>query len=213
MQRLRIKFSRGEELKYLSHLDLTRLWERACRRACIAIAYSEGFTPHPRLSLAAPLSVGITSEAELMDLYLTTWTAPHSFVDQMSRELPRGITIGGAQSVNNDLPSLQSQVISAEYQVSIESEMSEIVITAAVARLLSLKELPWQHHRDTGIRHYDLRALIQDIRVIDFHHSICTLVMRLYCDNRGTGRPEQVVKALGFPRYPAHIHRTRLLLQ
>ena len=70
MHRLRLKFSRGEQLKFLSHLDLMRLWERAFRRAGMELAYSEGFSPHPRISLAAPLSVGITSIAELMDVFL-----------------------------------------------------------------------------------------------------------------------------------------------
>ena len=66
MHRLRLKFSRGEKLKYLSHLDLMRLWERALRRAGLPAAYSEGFSPHPRISLASPLAVGVTSRAELM---------------------------------------------------------------------------------------------------------------------------------------------------
>jgi radical SAM-linked protein len=69
MNRLRIRFGRGQELKFISHLDLTRLWHRALRRAGVALAYSEGFNPHPRLSLAAPLQLGATSEAELMDVY------------------------------------------------------------------------------------------------------------------------------------------------
>ena len=68
MQRLRIRFSRGEELKFISHLDIVRLWERALRRARVQLAYSEGFSPHPKISVAAPLSVGTTSDAELMDI-------------------------------------------------------------------------------------------------------------------------------------------------
>lgn len=213
MQRLRIKFSRGEELKYLSHLDLTRLWERACRRAGIALAYSEGFTPHPRISLAVPLSVGITSEAELMDLFLVNWSAPNAFINQMGRELPQGIRIGAAHSINTDVPSLQSQVTCAEYEVTIKTGMSECDIKTAITHLLSLNEFPWHHYRDTGIRRYDIRALIEDIWIIDYRDSFCSSGMRLRCDNRGTGRPEQVVKALGFSHYPIHIHRTKLLLQ
>jgi radical SAM-linked protein len=61
MQRLRITFARGKELKYISHLDLMRLWQRALRRADIPLAYSQGFSPHPRLSIAAPLAIGVTS--------------------------------------------------------------------------------------------------------------------------------------------------------
>jgi hypothetical protein len=79
--------------------------------------------------------------------------------------------------------------------------------------LLSLEHLPWQHQRDTGPRHYDLRALIEDLWLIGCQDAICTLGMRLRCDSGGSGRPEQVAAALGFPGYPKSIHRTRLILQ
>ncbi|UCG84296.1 MAG: DUF2344 domain-containing protein, partial [Dehalococcoidia bacterium] len=70
MQRLRVTFSRSDSLKFISHLDMMRLWQRALRRADIPLAYSQGFSPHPRLSLAAPLAIGVTSSAELMDVFL-----------------------------------------------------------------------------------------------------------------------------------------------
>ncbi len=213
MQRLRVKFSRGEELKYLSHLDLTRLWERACRRAGIVLAYTEGFTPHPRFSMASPLSVGITSEAELMDLFLINWIAPHIFINQMTRELPCGIQISAAQSISTDLPSLQARIKSAEYEVTVRTEKTEKEIKGSIENLLSLKEFPWHHYRDTGIRRYDIRALIEDLWIVDYRNSTCIAGMRLRCDSRGTGRPEQVCKALGFSRYPERIHRMKLLLQ
>ena len=57
VQRLRVTFTRGEQVKYITHLDLMRFWERALRRAEIPVAYSEGFSPHPQLALAAPLAV------------------------------------------------------------------------------------------------------------------------------------------------------------
>ena len=80
MPRLRVRFSRGEELKFISHLDIMRLWQRALRRAGISLVYSEGFNPRPRLSLAAPLAVGVTSEAELMDIYLTGQVSPYFLI-------------------------------------------------------------------------------------------------------------------------------------
>ncbi|MEJ2739412.1 MAG: TIGR03936 family radical SAM-associated protein, partial [Dehalococcoidia bacterium] len=52
MQRLRVRFGRGDEIKYISHLDLMRFWERAIRRSGLSLAYTEGFNPHPRISLA-----------------------------------------------------------------------------------------------------------------------------------------------------------------
>ncbi|MBA7704216.1 hypothetical protein ES703_113018 [subsurface metagenome] len=160
MQRLRLKFGRGEELKFLSHLDLMRLWERALRRAGLPLAYSEGFTPHPRIALAAPLSVGVTSEAELMDVFLSRWIAPDSFVAQAKKQLPQGLDLPEAWPVGLNIPSLQSQVRFAEYKVEVDMEKARQEVESAVRSLLSAEELPWHHFRDTGARHYDLRALV-----------------------------------------------------
>jgi len=212
MQRLRLKFGRGEELKFLSHLDLMRLWERALRRAGLPLAYSEGFTPHPRIALAAPLSVGVTSEAELMDVFLSRWIAPDSFVAQAKKQLPQGLDLPEAWPVGLNIPSLQSQVRFAEYKVEVDTEKARQEVESAVRSLLSAEELPWHHFRDTGARHYDLRALVDNLWLIDCRDSLCVLGMRLRCDARGSGRPEQVAKALGFSQRPKFIHRTKLIL-
>ncbi len=114
MQRLRLTFSRGEELKYISHLDLMRLWQRALRRAHIPLAYSQGFSPHPKLSLAAPLAIGVTSSGELMDIFLDHRVSPHFFINAVSKQLPPGIDISEVIEVGLGLPSLQSQVLYAD---------------------------------------------------------------------------------------------------
>lgn len=212
MQRLRLKFSRGEELKFLSHLDLMRLWERALRRAGLPLAYSKGFTPHPQIAAAAPLAVGVTSEAELMDVFLSRWVPPQSFVTKVKSQLPRGIELLEAWPVGLNAPSLQSQVRFVEYRVCVETEKGVQEVESALQSLLSAAELPWHHFRDTGARYYDLRALIDDLWLIDHRDSLCVLGMRLRCDAKGTGRPEQVAKALGFWQRPKSMHRTKLIL-
>ncbi|MBM4447062.1 MAG: DUF2344 domain-containing protein [Chloroflexi bacterium] len=212
MQRLRLKFSRGEELKFLSHLDLMRLWERALRRAGLPLAYSEGFTPHPQIALAAPLLVGVTSEAELMDVFLSRWVSPQSFMAQVGEQLPRGIELLEVWPVGPKVPSLQSQVRFVEYRVELKTEKVSQDVEAALQSFLSAKELPWHHLRDTGARYYDLRALVDDLWLIDCQDSLCVLGMRLRCDERGAGRPEQVAKALGFSQRPKSIHRINLIL-
>ena len=211
MQRLRIRFSRGQEVKFISHLDIMRLWQRALNRAGISLAYSEGFNPHPRISLAAPLAVGVTSEAELMDIMLTKPSSPHFFADAVSQQLPPGIEILQVHPIDLTLPSLQSQVRFAEYRVEVETE--EKNIEAKLASLLSLKQLPWQHQRDTGPKSYDLRALVDDLWLISSQPSGGTIGMRLRCDSSGSGRPEQVTAALGFSQYPTSIQRTKLILE
>ncbi len=213
MQRLRVRFSRGEELKYISHLDLMRLWQRALNRAGIALAYSEGFNPHPRMSLAAPLALGVTSEAELMDIVLAKFMSPHAFTAALGRQLPRGIAIQQIYNTPLTMPSLQSQLRHAEYTVGLATEKGQTEIEAAMADLLKKETLPWQHQRDTGPHKYDLRTLIDDLWLIDWHKGGCNIGMRLRCDGSGSGRPEQVAAALGFARYPESIHRTRLVLQ
>jgi radical SAM-linked protein len=213
MQRIRVRFSRGEEVKFISHLDLMRLWQRALNRAGVALAYSEGFNPHPRLSLAAPLALGVTSEAELMDIVLAKWSSPHAFEAAVGRQLPRGVEILQVFNTAPTMPSLQSQVRQAEYRVSVETDRTEEEVTDMIAALLAKEELPWEHQRDTGPRRYDLRALIDGIWLESCREGLCTIGMRLLCGSQGSGRPEQVSAALGFERYPASIHRTRLILR
>jgi len=190
-----------------------RLWQRALHRARIQLAYTEGFNPHPRMSLAAPLALGVTSDAELMDVVLAKFVSPHAFTEVVSRQLPEGIAIRQIYNTPLNMPSMQSQVRFAEYTVGLVTEKGRPEIEAAIVGLLAEESLPWQHQRDTGPHKYDLRALIEDIRLIDWRGGRATIGMKLRCDSRGSGRPEQVAAALGFENYPESIHRTRLILQ
>jgi radical SAM-linked protein len=209
MNRLRVRFRRGDSVKFISHLDIIRLWHRALRRAGIDLAYSEGFNPHPRISLAAPLALGITSDAELMDVFTNRHISPHSFTALVGKQLPQGIEIMQVCLVAPTLPALQSQVRFAEYTVGVEGKDDDV--TAAIASLLAKESLPWQHQRDTGTRSYDLRPLIDDLWLVEWRNGSGVISMRLRCGSNGSGRPEQVVKALGLGE-PGAIHRTRLIL-
>ena len=212
MQRLRVRFSRGEAIKFISHLDIIRLWQRALNRAGLPLAYSEGFNPHPRISLAAPLALGVTSEAELMDIYLSRWSSPHAFTDAVTRQLPEGVAIQQVYNIAVTLPSLQSQVRFAEYRAGAATGLGREEVEAALNKLLDTEELPWEHQRDTGPRRYDLRALVDDLWLIDWQPGRAEIGMRLRCDSGGSGRPEQVAAALGFD-HPTSTRRTRLILK
>ncbi len=213
MYRLRVRFKRGEEIKFISHLDLVRLWQRALHRARLPLTYSKGFSPHPRISLAVPLAIGVTSDAELADIFLDRPVSPHFFSAALSQQLPPGIEIVQVHPIPPHQPSLQSQASFAEYAVTIATDKEAKEIEANIAGLLSAEKLPWQHQRDTGTRSYDLRTLISDLWLIDRLHPYCTIGMSLRCDNSGSGRPEQVALALGFSERPQSIHRTRLILK
>ena len=212
MFRLRVRFYRGEELKFISHLDIIRLWVRAMRRANIPLEYTEGFSPHPRISLAAPLSVGVTADNELMDISITKIVSAHWFMDTVNRQLPDGLKVLEATPISPNVPSLQSQVRFTQYQVEVKTDKSEEETKTAIDNLLAAESIPWHHERDTGRKSYDLRSLIDDIWLIEFKPSFGVLGMRLRCDETGSGRPEQVALALGFTEYPESIQRTKLLL-
>jgi len=210
--RLRLKFSRGNELKYISHLDLIRLWEKALRRARLPVAYSEGFSPHPRLSIAAPLALGITSDAELMDIFLERRLAPDLVSKAVPLQLPAGVVLTEVQTMSPGAPSLQSQVRFAEYRLQLATDRDPGSIEESLDGFLSRDSFPWQHARDTGLRQYDLRPLVEDIWIVASGAGECVLGLRLRLDSGGAGRPEQVAAALGFSSRPLSIHRTRLIL-
>ena len=93
MKRIRVKYTKGEEIKFISHRDLMRLFQRAVRRAEIPIAYSQGFNPHMKISWGNALKVGQTSEGEYAELQIDGWIRPHELMAKLNPELPKGIEI------------------------------------------------------------------------------------------------------------------------
>jgi radical SAM-linked protein len=210
-QRLRVTFTRGDDMKYVTHLDMMRFWERALRRAAIPVTYSEGFSPHPQIALAAPLAVGVTSDCELMDVFLDERMTPRAFIDALAQQVPPAITITHAREAGMALPSLQADVRAAEYEVDATIPAG-VDIDAALATLMEAESVPWQHKRDEEVKSYDLRPLIIELAVAGRDAESVRLRMLLRNDNTlGAGRPEQVALALGLDS-PARIHRTRLVL-
>lgn len=208
VQRLRVTFARGDDMKYITHLDLMRYWERALRRAELPVAYSEGFSPHAQLSLAAPLAVGTTGEAELMDVFMAEAIAPRTLIEKLTPQLSPGLSIRNVQEAGLTLPALQADVRFAEYEVDVPVAED---IAGAVARFLAAETVPWEHKREDEVRSYDIRALVEHIELIHRDDAGATLRMRLKNDNKGSGRPEQIVAALGLLA-PTRIHRTQLVL-
>ena len=211
VQRLRVRFQRGEGVKHITHLDLMRFWERALRRAGVPLAYSEGHTPRPRLSLAAPLAVGVTSSAELMDVFLTGRLVPREFMRSIGAQLTAGIEVMEVAEVGLGIPSLQSEVRWARYRVEGPFDGPIDAVRSAVDRFLAAESIPWEHLREKEVRRYDIRALVRDLQTDDAPAGSYALGMVLRCDNTASGRPEQVVAALGLPE-PSLVHRQELIL-
>jgi radical SAM-linked protein len=212
-QRLRITFAKGEPIKYISHLDLMRTWERALRRAQVPLAYSEGFNPRPKISIAAPLPVGFTGRGEVMDIVLSRRTSPYNLIKRLKPHLPPGLELLSVEEVYLSLPSLQSQMRYAEYRVVVESEEAPAETEKRVEQVLSAQSLPRQRERKGKVTQYDLRPLIDDLWIEGREGTACVLGMRLQSDSQATGRPDEVLEAMGLGDVPRSIERTRCLFE
>jgi radical SAM-linked protein len=205
--RLRITFAKGEEIKYTSHLDLMRLWERTLRRARVPLAYSRGFNPRPKIAFAAPLPVGFTSRGEVMDVVLERRMSPYNFARSLAPHLPPGLELLSVEEVYPQLPSLQSQVCSAEYRVTVAWDGSQEEMEGRLQELLSAEQLLRQRRG----KDYDLRPLIEDLWIEGKEADGWILGMRLRAGDQGTGRPDEVLGALGLAEGPHAVRRERLL--
>ena len=221
LQRLRVEFAKREAIQFISHLDLLRVWLRSLRRAGIPLAYSEGYVARPKISLAAPLAVGATGEAELLDVYLHRRMTPLTFMKAIRPYLPAGIEVNSTEDVPRSLPSLQSLVHAADYAVSgtiiEDTPPPATTVEQAVSGLMASDTFLWEHQREGSTRKYDLRPLVMALAVTSWEaapdRAIYGMSMTLRADNDGTGRPEQVLAAIGLPDSWTSIHRTRLVLQ
>lgn len=211
MQRLRITFSKGEEIKYISHLDLMRAWERVLRRARIPLAYSQGFNPRPRLFFASALPLGFTGRAEMLDVILEQHMDLREFASRVRERLPIGLGLEGIAEVPIALPALSSQVVAAEYTVMVESQDAPHEMQARLERLLAASSIPRRRERPGGAHEYDLRPLIQKAWIIGRHGQEYILGMCLQADAEGTGRPDEVMAALGLANAVRSIERVKLL--
>ena len=199
--RLRITFTKQGALRYTGHLDLHKIIERSIRRAKLPLAYSQGYHPQPKLNLAAALPLGFSSRAEVMDIWLKEDVA--DVPARLRGHVPPGLDIIDAEPVDDREPSLQSQVVSAEYQVKITEADSASGLTDKLASVLDSESIP----RIRRKKQYDLRPLIEVITLTNHDE----LFMRLTAREGATGRPEEVLAVLEIPLEDTRIERTRLV--
>jgi radical SAM-linked protein len=207
--RFRVTFSKGAVLKYTSHLDLARLWERSLRRAQVGLAYSGGFNPRPRMQLAAALPLGHTGEAEWLDVWLEAPAAIDEFATALVPVLPHGLTISQVIQVGLKEPALQTQISSAEYRVTVEWDEAAEQTEARIRRVLGATQLV-QERRG---RPYDLRPLIEELRLTQQQEGDVVFEMKLAARQGATARPEAVLQALGMNEPFARYHRSRLMIK
>jgi len=93
MQRIKVQYKKGTEVKFISHRDLMRAFQRAIRRADLPVAYSQGFNPHMKISWGNAIKVGATSDNEFAELQIDGWLKPLELIDCLNHHLPQGLEI------------------------------------------------------------------------------------------------------------------------
>ena len=211
--RVRITFSKKGALRYIGHLDLHALWERAARRAGLPLAYTQGFHPQPKIYLASALPLGFSSCCEVVDLRLTQDVDMANLPILIQAAMPSGIGILNAEFVDEQEPPLQTLVLAAEYEITIRgtfkvSSPSDLLRASLMQRskeLLAHSTLP----RERRGKAYDLRPLIEQLAIISENK----IFMRLTAREAATGRPEEVLDALGIALENTEIERVNLIFQ
>ncbi|GAB4549014.1 MAG: hypothetical protein OHK0023_12850 [Anaerolineae bacterium] len=203
-QRLRITFAKLGALKYIGHLDLAKTWERILRRAQLKLSYSQGFNARPRMQLAAPLSLGHTSEGELLDIWLDTPEPLDGLVERLNAVSPPGVPILQIVPVPLQTPSLPTLIESAEYTLTPRDEpMPEL--KAKIAVLMSEKRLLITRR---GVP-MDIKPLINRIEADE----LGKISLEMSLSTAGTGRPDELLALLEVDPLAMAVHRVRIKLR
>lgn len=185
--RYRAVFSKNGDMRFIGHLDLQQLFERALRRSALPLRYSQGFSPKVRLNLAGALPLGFTSTAEMMDFWLEQRVEPPLIQDQLNAALPSGIRIISVTEVPNDLPSLQASLKSAEYEVSFKADIDVSAVNANLEDLLNKPNLIVTRRN----KQVDLKPLVEAL-----HWEEDKLYLRLSSSPEASARPDELLALL-----------------
>ena len=167
MEKIRVKFTKMGDVKYIGHLDVLALFDRATRRAGIPMAFSEGFNPRPKLSFAHPLAVGIESNCEYMEMELTREVNLSVVKEKLNAILPEGVEIiEVVKSPSNK--AIMALVTSAEYIINIESKINN---KEKIEKILNQEEILIEKMgKNKGkkvIKTMDIKPLIQEYEISD----------------------------------------------
>ena len=207
-QRLLITFGKAGPLKYTSNLDIAKMWERLLRRARLPLLYSQGFNTRPRLQLASPLPLGISSECELIDVYLKEEIALEGLRERLLAVSPSGLEIYRLEDLDPRHPTLQSLVRSAEYTVQFDEALDLERLQSALETLLARETIIKTEQRKGRTRSQDLRPLIYELKI----EAERLLVAHIAVGDQGNVRPDDLLREMDLEQFPHQVHRRRLFL-
>lgn len=213
MYRYVIRFTKVGYIRYTSHLDMLRLFKRAFKRAGIALSFSQGFNPHPKMGFAQPLSLGYTSRCELLEFETVREEDPAAVKDAVAAMMPEGIEILDCQPLTADVKSLAAEVCEATYRVVFPAAADPADWRKTAAAYLAQPEIlaEKRQKKTKKMVTVDIRPKIRDISVLDGER--LTLELRLDSGSASNLSPEQVIATftafagLDAPRYDVEVER------
>lgn len=207
---LRAKYIKGENVKYVGHLDTMRTFIRCIKRTCIPLKYSEGFNPRVQISFALPLGVGVTSESEYFDLELEKKMNETLLLGELNSVLPVGFKICEVEFVDTK-KSLMSLVKEAIYEITVETE-------ATFEKIIELFEkneiiLEKESKNKKGLKEFNLKDYILDI---NFDKETSKIIVHSTAGSVNNLNPQFILKAI--EKYVGkvedyEIHRKELILE
>ncbi|MBW4560286.1 MAG: TIGR03960 family B12-binding radical SAM protein [Mojavia pulchra JT2-VF2] len=224
LQRLRVWFGKHKDMALLSHLDLMRLFDRVVRRAGLPIAFSGGFHPTPRISVANALALGATSSGEIVDFELTQSIDVKSFWEDLAEELPTDIPIYNVVQLDLKAPAASQVIEAAEYLITVATlgEATPAQWQDWIDQIQAKDEIWWEQITKSGKSQLvNLRDRLFELELVEIN-SVQTgpqVVLRYVGSCRPDGlllRPEQILAMLEIVADTEfqllHIHRNRLVL-
>lgn len=175
---IRLKFKKEGDMIYISHLDLQRLLQRACRRAEINVSHSQGFNPHPKMSYGNALALGTESQGEYVDVEIEDDYTPEEMLNRLNSTLPEGIEFIKAKEITPKTPSLASTIEYGEYIFNIELDkpLSKEYIKGKLLDFMSQEEIIITKKNKKGkMVESDIRPMIKTFDILSLEDDCITL--------------------------------------
>lgn len=170
--KIRIRFSKVGKIRWTSHRDVARMWERALRRARVPVSYSEGFSPRPRLGFGLALPTGAESVAEYLDVDLAEEIPMEDLAGQLDPALPVGIEVGGGAVLGAGEPSVQHDVVACRWEFAVPLEGADVEggqpdrLSTKVAEVLAAGAIVLSRERKGQRVEDDVRPAILSLSVL-----------------------------------------------
>jgi radical SAM-linked protein len=193
VQKLRLRYAKRGPLRFASHRDLARALERALRRAQVPMAFSAGFSPHPKISYLGAAPTGAASEAEYFEIGLAVRCDPEQVRAALDAALPPGIDVLECVEAGEGTGSLADRIDATRWRIDLPG-VDTAELSAAVAQLLAREEVTVTKRTKNGTRDVDARAAV--VRAAVAEEAGCAILEVVVRQLTPTVRPDDVMAAL-----------------